>query len=210
MNVQAKMDFIYQFEALTASQIDLLWHKCLQGDKAAYDNLKHHYMKNLLKIKPLYTQLNEETFYNYIENSVLKALDRGIKFKVDDYDSYMIMASNTYFKYFVRPETNTLKIPTQLIKAYSKLDEVYQHIPSLSHIDEKRQINLLSKGFEYPIFLTRLLYYSFHKWKSDSIRQVDIDLTVHLLPAPQRIEWEVFYEKDIEAIKKTIIENLEE
>jgi len=164
-------------------------------------------MKLLCKVKPLYSNYNNETFFSIIELSVDKALERALKFKIEDFETYMNFASQTYFKYNILTEnkSNSLNIPSQLIKAFLKIEEVYKLIPTLAIEDEPSQINLISIGFEYSIFSTRLLYYSFKKWESNTLRQVDIDLCVALLPSPQRIEWEIFYEKDIQEIKKTIL-----
>jgi len=204
MNLQQMIKRLEELEDLTPKQMEHHWIRSLKNDFEAQDKLKWHYMKLLYKIKPIYDYLDDEAFYHLLEQSVAKALDRGLKFQVEDYESYMTMASQTYFKYFLQPETDSLHIPNQLINAFSRLDEIYQEIPTLISQDDQTQIQLLSDGFEYPIFPTRLLYYSFIKWKENTLRQVDIDLTVSLLPPPQRIEWEVFYEKDLKAIETSI------
>ena len=208
MDLQERIHLIDNAEELTEKEIDIYWSESLNGDKKAQESLAFYYMKKLLRIKPLYAYLSEETFYEILEKSVLKALDRGLKFQIKDFDSYMNMASQTYFKFHMLPENESLHIPVQLIKAFSKLDEVFHHISKLNDIEEKEQMELLSKGFEYPLFSTRLLYYSFKKWKNNSLRQVDIDLTSNLLPGPQRMEWEIFYEKPIEDVEKKIIHEI--
>lgn len=208
MNIEEKIRKLQSVKDLSTSQLDSYWGLCLQGDQKAHEQIKYYYMKLLLRIKPLYDHLDEETFYNVLEQSVTKALDRGLKFQVEDVESYMLMASETYFKYHIEPETDSLHIPTQLIKAFSRLDEIIRQIPSLQEKDQQEQIELLQKGFEYPIFPTRLLFYSFAKWKNSKLRQVDIDLTVSLLPPPHRIEWEIFYEKPLDKIKNTIMQEI--
>lgn len=191
-------------EVLEPSEIDSYWELAVNGDTKAFDVLKYNYMKELIRIKPLYSYLDEEFFYNILENSVIKSLERGIKFAVDDFQSYMTMASNTYFKHLLAPESESLQLPSQLIRAFSKLEEVYTSIPNLTKMEDNYQIKLLANGFEYPLFSTKLLYYSFIKWRNNTLRQVDIDLTVNLLPAPQRVEWEIFYEKPLEDVVNAI------
>ncbi|MGD9678960.1 MAG: hypothetical protein AB7V16_11520 [Vulcanibacillus sp.] len=211
MNIEETIKLIKQTDIdLTNTDIQIYWGKCLEGDLEAINNIKYYYMKLLSRVKPLYKNIEDKDFYLTIETSVTKALDRAIKFKVEDFVSYMSFASQTYFKYNILPEkkSDSLNIPSILFKAFSKIDDVYKLIPSLEEKDEQIQINLLSIGFEYPIFLTRLLYYSYKKWVKNNLRQVDIDLCVALLPAPQRVEWEIFYEKDIEDIKNTILNEI--
>ncbi len=210
MNLDEMIKLLDQTEDLTSEDIKHYWSRCLEGDLNAHNYLKHYYMKLLCKVKPLYANLNNDIFYSILELSVDKALERAIKFKIEDFETYMSFASQTYFKYNILPENEnkSLNIPSQLIMAFSKIEEVYKHIPTLETKSEQSQIDLISLGFEYPIFSTRLLFYSFKKWKNNNLRQVDIDLCVALLPAPQRIEWEIFYEKDIHAIKETILNSI--
>jgi len=189
---------------MDALEVEQLWQKSMEDDANARNLLKQYYMKSLLKIKPLYANMDDQSFNTALEDSVTKALDRGIKFKIKDYDSYMDLASQTYFKYYLLPATDTINIPAQLYHAFSRLNEIYELVPDLIEKPERAQIKLLTNGFEYPEFATRLLYFSFIKWKKGAIRQVDIDLTVALLPGPQRVEWEVFYEKSLEEIINTI------
>lgn len=201
---------IIEMPELDLSDIRLYWEKAIDGDNIAYNSLKYSYMKKLHRIKPLYNNLDDEIFYNVLEISVTKALERGIKFQISNFESYMDMASNSYFKNQLLPETDSLQLPIQLVRAFTKLEDVYDNIPSLKEMTDQYQIELLAKGFEYPLFETRLLYYSYIKWKGQSLRQVDIDLTVNLLPGPQRIEWEIFYEKPIDNIKQTILNEIKE
>lgn len=210
MDLQEKITIIHQTKEMVNSEINSLWQQAIIGESDAFLLLKFYYMKQLVRIRPLYDNLNEESFYNLVEQAVTKALERGLKFQISDFEAYMTMASNTYFKHLFTPNSHSLLLPTELMLAFSKLDEVYTSIPTLASKSENEQINLLSFGFEYPIFSTRLLYFSFIKWKNNSLRQVDIDLTVNLLPAPQRVEWEIFYEKDINDIVNSITEKLGE
>lgn len=197
-------------EDFTSTDIQQNWNKCLEGDSNAFNSLKYYYMKQLSNVKPLYTNIEEKIFYNIVEASVTKALERAIKFKIENFETYMSFASQTYFKYNILPDStnNSINIPSLLLKAFSKIEQVYKLIPELADKNEQTQINLLSSGFEYPIFPTRLLYYSYKKWINNNLRQVDIDLSVALLPAPQRIEWEIFYEKDVKNIKETILDKI--
>lgn len=204
MKLETVIKLINDAEKLEATEINSYWEQALKGDTKAFEVLKYSYMKQLLRIKPLYSYLDEEVFYNILENSVVKSLERGIKFAVNDFQSYMVMASNTYFKHLLAPETESLQLPSQLIRAFSKLEEVYASIPNLAKMEDNYQIKLLADGFEYPLFSTKLLYYSFIKWRNNTLRQVDIDLTVNLLPAPQRVEWEIFYEKPLEEVLNSI------
>lgn len=209
MDIWEMMKRVQETEDLIPEQISQYWLGSLLGEDDAKEKLKYYYMKLLTRIRPIYEDLDDDHFYTVLEQSVSKALDRGIKFQVDNSESYMLMASHTYFKYFLQPDTDSLHLPNSLIQSFSRLDEIYQQLPALELKDEQTQIQLLSDGFEYPVFSTRLLYYSFMKWRNNQLRQVDIDLTVSLLPAPQRIEWEVFYEKDLEEIASSIQKNLE-
>lgn len=209
MDLKEQINAVQSSKDLSPSDIELYWTQSLDGKSYGYNKLKFFYMKQLLRIRPLYPSLNDHTFYELLEKSVSKALDRGLKFQVNNYHDYMKMASESYFKYFLLPNQDSLHIPAQLLKAYLKLDEVYSLVPELSKKIDESQILLLSKSFEYPIFSTRLLYYSFIKWKNDSLRQVDIDLTVQLLPTNKRIEWEIFYEKPIHEIRDSIQLNLD-
>ena len=209
MSADQKIKKLELVKNYTSEELKSYWKQSLKGDSFAKDQLKYYYMKNLSRIQPLYSHLDEDTFYLTLEDSVNKALDRGIKFQVEDFESYLQMSSQTYFKYFLVPESTTLTIPAELLRAYSRIGEIYEHIPSLKEQNELDQIELLSKGLEYPIFLARLLYYSFIKWQNSNLRQVDIDLTVNLLPSPQRIEWEVFYEKGLADIESTILQEIE-
>lgn len=195
---------------LTSIEIVALWKKSLEGDFSSQNTLKEYYMKSLNRIKPLYPNLSEDKFYNILELSVSKALERGLKFEVENFDNYMSVASQTYFKYNLLPANNTesINIPIQLIKSFSKMEEVFNCLPIIEDKSEQTQIQMISKGFEYPIFSTRLLFYSYKKWKNKTLRQIDIDLCVALLPSPQRIEWEIFYEKDISEVKTTILQEL--
>jgi len=204
MELEMVIKLIEDAEELDATEINNYWELALKGDITAFEALKFNYMKQLHRIKPLYSYLDDGTYYSILEKSVVKSLERGIKFDVNDFHSYMTMASNTYFKHLLAPETESLQLPSQLIRAFSKLKDVYINIPSLSNKDDNSQIKLLADGFEYPIFSTKLLYYSFIKWRNSTLRQVDIDLTVNLLPAPQRVEWEIFYEKPLEDVVNTI------
>ncbi len=208
MSADQKIKKLELVKNYTSEELINYWKQSLKGDSFAKDQIKYYYMKNLSKIRPLYNHLDDNTFYFTLEDSVCKALDRGIKFQVEDFESYLQMASQTYFKYFLVPESTTLNIPAELLRAYSRIGEIYEHIPSLKEQQELDQILLLSKGLDYPIFLARLLYYSFIKWQNNNLRQVDIDLTVNLLPSPQRIEWEVFYEKSLEDIEATILNEI--
>lgn len=211
MDLANVVKLIDESKDLSSKEIELYWNRCLEGDIEANKYLKYYYMKLLSRVKSLYTNYNENVFYSVIEQSVDKSLERALKFKVENFDTYMSFASQTYFKYNISPDniSNSLNIPLQLIKAFSKIEEVYKLIPTLTNIDEQSQINLISTGFEYPIFSTRLLYYSFKKWKNNTLRQVDIDLCVALLPTPLRIEWEIFYEKDVLDIKETILKQMD-
>lgn len=204
MDLEMIIKLIDDAKELEDTEINNYWELASKGDAKAFEVLKYSYMKQLLRIKPLYSYLDEEIFYNVLEKSVVKSLERGIKFAVDDFQSYMTMASNTYFKHLLAPESESLQLPSQLIRAFSKLEEVYTSIPNLTEMEDNYQIKLLTDGFEYPLFSTKLLYYSFIKWRNNTLRQVDIDLTVNLLPAPQRVEWEIFYEKPIEEVVNTI------
>lgn len=209
MELEMVIKLINNAEELESIEINNYWEQALKGDTKTFEILKYSYMKQLLRIKPLYSYLDEEVFYNILEQSVVKSLERGIKFAVNDFQSYMIMASNTYFKHLLAPESESLQLPSQLIRAFSKLEEVYSSIPNLAKMEDNYQIKLLAEGFEYPLFSTKLLYYSFIKWRNNNLRQVDIDLTVNLLPAPQRVEWEIFYEKPVEEVVNTINHALE-
>lgn len=210
MNIDAKIQLIKSSDDLNSFEIKDYWHNSLAGDINSQETLKKYFMKTLFKIKPLYSNLNENEFLNLLELSVSKALDRGLKFKVDDFEKYMSIACQTYFKYNLLPPNNieSINIPIQLVKSFSKIEDVYNCLPVISDVDDQIQIQLLSKGFEYPIFSTRLLYYSYMKWKNNTLRQIDIDLCVALLPKPHRVEWEIFYEKDITEVKNTILKNL--
>ncbi len=209
MNLQHTIKSVQEGENLSPTQIEKHWKCSLQGNTEAQDKLKYYYMKLMHHLKPIYSHLPDEAFYSLLDTSVTKALERGLKFQVEDYEAYMTMASQTYFKYHLQPETDTLHLPNLLIQAFSRLNDIYHAIPTLEEKSEPVQIQLLSMGFEYPIFLTRLLFYSFLKWKKNTLRQVDIDLTVSLLPSPQRIEWEIFYEKTLQDIEATIRDSLE-
>ncbi|KXG42756.1 hypothetical protein [Tepidibacillus decaturensis] len=208
MNIQEIEKRINETKELTSSEIHLLWKKSLEDSNQAKDQLKFYYMKSLLRIKPLYAHIEDHVFYTTLEQSVTKALERGLKFRVEDYKAYMNLASQTYFKYFLQPKTESLHVPSLLYQAFLRLEGIFAKVPLLQQQNEQKQIELLSKGFEYPIFSTRLLYYSYLKWKQNQLRQVDIDLTVSLLPAPQRVEWEIFYEKSLEEVEKTILTEL--
>ncbi|OEF99202.1 hypothetical protein BHF71_09645 [Vulcanibacillus modesticaldus] len=208
MNLKEHIQTINAVSDLTPSEIKDFWQKSLSGNPYSFNQLKYYYMKLLLRIKPLYTHLDEEIFYSILEQSVQKALERGLKFQVDDYDSYMTISSQIYFKYNLLPKTDSIHIPAQLLRAFLKLEELYQQLPSLQQKDEQTQIKLISIGFEYPMFSTRLLFYSYKKWKNKTLRQIDIDLSTALLPAPQRIEWEIFYEKSLSDIKEAILQTM--
>lgn len=211
MDLEETIKLINQTDVdLTSIEIQDYWNGCLEGDLEAVSHIKYYYMKLLSKVKPLYKDIEDKVFYNIIETSVIKALERAIKFKVEDFETYMSFASQTYFKYNILPEkkSDSLNIPSILFKAFSKIEDVYKLIPILEEKDEQIQINLISVGFEYPIFPTRLLYYSYKKWINNNLRQVDIDLCVALLPSPQRIEWEIFYEKDLRDIEETILNEI--
>jgi hypothetical protein len=186
--------------------ITAYWQEALAGDQPAYDALKQHYKHHLTNIRPLYSDFTDDYFNQLVELSVDKALERGLRFRVENFESYMLYASQTYFKYNAlgNNQAESLNIPLELVKAFAKLEEVYQLVPQLAKIDEQRQIDLISHSFEYPIFSTRLLYYSYKKLTEDTLRQLDIDLCVALLPAPQRLEWEILYEKDAQQIKESI------
>ena len=209
MDADEKLQALNNGKELSRQMIQELWLAGLNQDTNALNQLKNYYMKILLRIKPLYAYLSSTDFYSLIESSVEKALERGLKFQVENIDAYMLMSSQTYFKFFLDPSNDSLQLPVSLMKAFSKLDEVYRHLPALAEKTEQEQIALLARGFEYPIFLTRLLYYSFIKWQKNTLRQVDIDLTVTLLPPPKRVEWEVFYEKALADIEATISSELE-
>ncbi|TCS82565.1 hypothetical protein [Tepidibacillus fermentans] len=185
-------------------ELNQLWKQTLQGNQDAFMNLKYYYMNLLYRIKPLYQHVDDSTFFHSLDKAVTKALERGIKFQIEDYHSYMPVASETYFKSFFNPESDSLHVPSNLLRSFSRLEDIFHHIPELKEKDEQTQIQLISKGFEYPLFETRLLYYSYLKWKQNQLRQVDIDLTVTLLPGPQRVEWEIFYEKQLKDIEDTI------
>lgn len=191
---------------LTSTEIEQYWQQTLAGDTNAYQHLKQHYMLRLAKIQPLYPDFADDYFYQLVELSVDKALERAVRFRVENFEPYMFYASQTYFKYNAlgNNRTESLNIPLDLIKAFAKLEEIYQLIPALSEVDEIRQIDLISHSFEYPIFSTRLLFYSFQKLIANTLRQLDIDLCVALLPAPQRLEWEILYEKDVAQIIESI------
>lgn len=191
---------------LSSQEIESYWHEALIGDKPAYETLKYYYMQRLMNIRPLYSDFADDYFFQLVDLSVNKALERGIRFRVENFEPYMFYASQTYFKYNAlgNDQTESLNIPLDLIKAFAKLEEVYQHVPQLAKINEQRQIDLISSSFEYPVFSTRLLFYSFKKMTENTLRQLDIDLCVALLPAPQRLEWEILYEKDALQIKKCI------
>ncbi|MFV9511408.1 hypothetical protein [Tepidibacillus sp. LV47] len=204
--IEHKMKEKSNFSSLELNQ---LWKQTLQGDQEAFLNLKYYYMNLLYRIKPLYQHVDDMIFFRSLENAVTKALERGVKFQIEDVQSYMHVASETYFKSFFNPESDSLHLPSNLLSAFSRLEEIFQHLPELKEKDEQTQIQLLSKGFEYPIFETRLLYYSYLKWKQNRLRQVDIDLTVTLLPGPQRVEWEIFYEKQLADIEETIRKNMD-
>ena len=161
-------------------------------------------MIQLKRIRPLYQDMDDLSFFQALENAVTKAIERGIKFGIENVQAYLPVASQTYFKSFFNPESDSLHIPSELLRAFSRLEEIYQQIPKLKEKDEQIQIHLLSIGFDYPLFETRLLFYSYLKWKQGQLRQVDIDLTVTLLPGPQRVEWEIFYEKQLHEIEETI------
>lgn len=195
---------------LTSKEIEKYWIEALDGNKLAYEILKKYYMQRLANIKPLYADFSDNYFSQLVELSVDKALERGIRFKVENFEPYMFYASQTYFKYNALGDNQaeSINIPLDLIKAFAKLEEVYQLVPQLAEIDEQTQIDLISNSFEYPIFSTRLLFYSFKKLTDNTLRQLDIDLCVALLPTPQRLEWEILYEKDANQIKDIIEKNL--
>ncbi len=195
---------------LSSQDIEDYWQEALRDNKLAYEILKEHYMKRLEKIRLLYVDFTDDYFGQLVELSVDKALERGIRFRVENFEPYMFYASQTYFKYNAlgNDQAQSLNIPLDLIKAFAKLEEVYQLVPQLTKVDEQRQIDLISYSFEYPIFSTRLLFYSFKKLTENTLRQLDIDLCVALLPAPQRLEWEILYVKDAEQIKDSIEKEL--
>lgn len=208
--INDNIQFIKNSKDLTSLEIKELWKNSLAGDLRSQETLKAFYMKSLNRIRPLYSNLSEEKFYKISEMSVLKALERGIKFKVENFEKYMSIASQTYFKYNLLPpdKNDSINLPIQLIKSFSKIEEIFNCLPIIEEQDEQIQIHLISLGFEYPIFSTRLLYYSYKKWTNKALRQIDIDLCVALLPPPQRVEWEVFYEKNISEVKATILNQL--
>ncbi len=206
MTGDPKLKLNDQQAQLKSDEIARLWQQTLAEDASAYDRLKQHYMLRLAKIRPLYPDFADDYFYQLVDLSVDKALERAVRFRVENFEPYMFYASQTYFKYNAlgSNQTGSLNIPLDLVKAFAKLEEVYQLVPALADIDEARQIDLISRSFEYPIFSTRLLFYSFQKLVTDTLRQLDIDLCVALLPAPQRLEWEILYEKDVSQIKESI------
>ena len=193
---------------LNEKELDQLWKKCLENDKDAIEMIKSYYMNQLIRIKPLYQHIEDNQFSQSLENAVCKAIERGIKFQIQDNQTYMLVASETYFKSFFNPDSDSIHIPFNLLQAFSRLEEIYQQLPELKQKNDQEQIRLLSLGFEYPSFETRLLYYSYLKWKQDLLRQVDIDLTVTLLPGPQRVEWEIFYEKQVDEVQFSIEKEL--
>ncbi|WP_339060260.1 hypothetical protein [Tepidibacillus marianensis] len=115
-------------------------------------------MIQLKRIRPLYQDMDDLSFFQALENAVTKAIERGIKFGIENVQAYLPVASQTYFKSFFNPESDSLHIPSELLRAFSRLEEIYQQIPKLKEKDEQIQIHLLSIGFDYPLFETRLLF----------------------------------------------------
>jgi len=204
MDIHLTQQKMVEASNFSDESINHLWKQGLQGNQQSLIDLKYFYMNQLRRIRPLYQNMDDISFFEALENAVMKAIDRGIKFGIENVHAYLPVASQTYFKSFFYPETDSLHIPSDLLRAFSRLEEIYSQIPILKEKDNQAQIHLISTGFDYPIFETRLLFHSYLKWKQSQLRQVDIDLTVTLLPGPQRLEWEIFYEKKIEDIKETI------
>lgn len=162
------------------------------------------YYDNLKPIKQFYQELTDKEFSNYLWQAINKAYERSIKFPIEDFEHYMNIATETYFKFFLSKPSDSLNVPATLYQGFMEIINLFNKYPELTQLKEEDKINFLSEIFSYPIFQTRLLYYSFKKWQANELRQVDIDLTVNLLPGPKRVKWEVIEKKTEEEINTII------
>ncbi|MEX2104101.1 MAG: hypothetical protein WD907_02055 [Bacilli bacterium] len=163
-------------------------------DKQTLEALHQRYYTYLKRYFPLYKERGIKNVERFADEAISKAIARGLKFNVLEMEHYMEHASSIYFKAMLAPSEIDLNLPKELVDLFVVMDHVYEAVPDLREIERESQVKIWSEALTMDIFQIRLLYHCYRKVQEGSLRQVDVDLTVTLLPPKKRGEFEVLHQ----------------
>ncbi len=163
-------------------------------DKQVLEALHQRYYTYLKRYFPLYKERGSEKVERFADEAVSKAIERGMKFNVLEMEHYMEHASSIYFKAMLEPIDTEVNLPKELVDLFVMMDYVYENVPDLRELERGSQVKVWSEVLTMDIFQVRLLYHCYCKVQEGTLRQVDVDLTVTLLPPKKRGEFEVLHQ----------------